>query len=58
MNIFSSEIVLQISKIIDLTRVVTVGVVGAVVVVVVVLDIPGSQILKFQKSGSTHNHLT
>ena len=34
------------------TRVVTVPVVGGVEVVVVVLDIPGSQILKFQKLGS------
>ena len=36
----------------ELTRVVTVPVVGGVVVVVVVLDIPGSQMLKFQKLGS------
>jgi hypothetical protein len=35
-----------------LTRVVTVRVVGGVVLVLVVLEYPGSQMLKFQKLGS------
>lgn len=53
---FEHPIYVSFLTISQFTRVVTVPVVGGVEVAVVVLDIPGSQMLKFQKFVSFHTY--